>query len=33
MSTKKLLILAGLAVGGWYVWTRYLKPAAAPKAP
>jgi hypothetical protein len=30
MSTRKLLIVAGLAVGGWYLWTKVLnKPKAA----
>jgi hypothetical protein len=33
MTTKRILILGGLAVGGWYLWTRYLKKTATPAAP
>jgi hypothetical protein len=29
----KLLIYGGLAVGGWYIWTRLLKPMFAPSEP
>jgi hypothetical protein len=29
----KVLIYGGLAVGGWYIWTRLLKPMFAPSEP
>jgi hypothetical protein len=30
MSTKKLLLIAGAAVGGYFLWTKVLKPSPKP---